>query len=1074
MLVLGPVALSVSGRLVVPSARTVRALLAELALAGPGGAGDAGLASRLWGDAGGDAGLRVLVHRTRAWLRDTAGSAVAVFRTPSGYALRLDSGEVDVDRFNRMVAEAAPLLAADRAAALDSALALWRGPALDNVPVPVSGDDRRTALEQTRVRVAVDCAQAWLVAGQAARAAALLGPIVDRHPLDEHAHSVWIESLAASGRQADALAGYESLRVRLREELGIDPSQQVSRSLIRVLRQEVPTGAAVAEPHPVPAQLPAAVGAFVGRDTELRRLDGLLAEAGSPETTVAVIVGCGGVGKTTLAVRWAHQVADRFPDGQLHLDLLGYSGAQPVRPHDALARLLRALGVPVTRMPDDLDEAAALFRSTVAGRRVLVLLDNALDAAQVRPLLPGAPGCLVLVTSRDRMDGLVAINGATALHLGVLEPAHAVRLLRETVGAQRVSAERDAVAEIVDACGRLPLALRVVAAHLTARPALPLARYAGQLRERSRLTALTVVGDERATVVATFAHSYRRLDQDARRMFRLVGLLPGFDVTPEAAAALAGCSQRQARDILSRLAASHLLTEPTPDRYGCHDLLRAYGAELADQEDSESDRRDAAARLSNWYLAAANTAAERLFPQSVRLPVPPSTVDELVPRFELPAEASGWLERERGNIVATAQVAARHGQLRVTWLLADTVRMYLFRWRHSVDGLRLAEVALDAARRAADQRGEASAVLGLATVRIELGDLPRAREHCEHVVALSRAAGWVEGEVVAQSNLGILHAELGDLDAATRCLERGRMLNRAVGRIAQEAAILNNLGLVHLHAGRLADAASCHREALAIRRKHDGQSNVHLTLHMLGIALREMGQLDEAAEIFERVQETIEASGEQFDEAEGLAELAKIHCDRLRYDQARGLAESALRLAKRTADRRVEIIARLRLAEVYRHLHRLGEAAEHGGRAVELARRISNARLEADALVEVALTDQARSRYAAALQHARKALARCHQCGITLVEGRALAALARIHLAAGNPRRAAELGRLAIENHERTGSRHAEARAREVLAACLRACGDPAGAAELDRAASRILTDLGIRAPAPAAVVTSL
>ncbi|HEU5471110.1 MAG TPA: BTAD domain-containing putative transcriptional regulator [Actinophytocola sp.] len=998
VLVLGPVALRVDGRLVSPSARSIRTLLGVLAVAGRRGISDAALAGRLWPEPGSEAGLRVLVHRARAWLRDAAGPAVTVARTPSGYVLRFESGRCDLDRFNEIVAGADPPRGADRATTLDSALALWRGPALDDVP---DAEADRTELERARLRVVVDCAECWLSAGRPERAVSLLGPMVARHPLDEPAHGAWIEALATAGRQADALAAFESLRVRLREELGVDPSRQVSRALLRVLRQELPVAEA-GEHRMVPAQLPAAAGTFVGRDAELRRLDELLGG-----TAPGVIVGTGGVGKTALAVRWAHGVADRFPDGQLYADLRGYSGGPPVRPLDALTGFLRALGIPPDGLPTAVDEAAALFRSTVAGRRLIVVLDNALDAAQVRPLLPGSPGCLALVTSRDRMAGLIALNGAGCVSLDVLGSPDAHRLLRETLGAPRIVTDPDAVAEIVAACAGLPLALRIVAAHLLARPALSLARYAAQLTAPGRLDQLAVHGDTAAAVAATFAHSYRRLPPAARRMFRLVGLVPGADLTPAAAAVLAGCPVAEAHRLLFRLAAGHLLTEPGPDRFGCHDLLRAYAAGLAAREDDAAGRAAALVRLSDWYLGTAHAAARMVFPLTLRLSTPPSTVDPMV--FADPAAATEWLDQERGNLVATAL----HELGPVTWRLADALRMYLFRWRHNADALRLAEAAARCAERSGSLDGRAAAELALATARACIGEISEALAHCANAVALSRCAGWTEGEVGALANQAILHTELGDLDAATRCLEECRIVNQRLGNLARTAATLNNLGTVHLHAGRLTDAVAAHREALRIYRSLGDPSYEQVTLHNLGVALRELGELDEAAELLERKLAMIEANGEHHGKAGALADLARIACERSRFDEAHRLAEVALRAAELAGDRIDETAARLGLAEACRGLGRLTDAAEHGVRALELARALRNARLEAEALLGAALTDQALGRAGDAFRHARQALARCHECGLLLVEARVLDALAELHRAGGRPQRAAELARLA-------------------------------------------------------------
>ncbi|HEY0451961.1 AfsR/SARP family transcriptional regulator [Actinophytocola sp.] len=433
VLVLGPVAVRVDGRPVSPSAKNVRALLGLLAVAGGRGVSDSGLAEGLWGDPANDVGLRVLVHRTRGWLREAAGDAVALRRTSSGYVLAVESGTCDVEVFRETVAGAFEHHGAERAVVLESALALWRGRPLDDVRVPAVETTHRPALEQARIAVVADCAEAWLAAGHGERAVSMLEPVVERHPFDEAAHSVWIEALAACGRQADALAAYGGLRLRLRQELGIDPTKRVTRALTRALNQQPPDRAP--DPRsdrgrPVTAQLPAAFGGFRGREAQLRQLDTLVSGVDGPGPAIQAIVGAGGAGKTALSVRWAHKVADRFPDAQLYLDLRATAPAAPVRPIDALTRFLRTLGVPRTRVPADLDEASALFRSMLATRRVLILLDDARDPAQVRPLLPGSPGCLVLVTSRDPMAGLVALDGAALLRLDTAD----------TLDGERVSA----------------------------------------------------------------------------------------------------------------------------------------------------------------------------------------------------------------------------------------------------------------------------------------------------------------------------------------------------------------------------------------------------------------------------------------------------------------------------------------------------------------------------------------------------------------------------------------------------------------------------------------------------------
>ncbi|MFL6117215.1 MAG: BTAD domain-containing putative transcriptional regulator, partial [Catenulispora sp.] len=462
----------------------------------------------------------------------------------TGYLLRADALSIDVHRFRALLEEARD--ARDdrtRVTMLDRALALWSGPPLAGTVADESYDRLCAGLDEVHRSAVADRIDARLRLGHHHELVADLTALVAADPLDERPLGQLMLALYRAGRAGEALAAYQGGRRRLAEQLGADPGAELRRLHLAVLRDDPslrPAGrngdAPATARLPVPAQLPAAVAGFTGRAEALAELDALLdAAAGGPATAIAVIGGSAGVGKTALAVRWALRRRDRFPDGQLYVDLGGYApGATPMRPDQALARMLRALGVAPEAIPLDPAEAGAQYRSLLADRRTLIVLDNASTPDQVRPLLPAGPGCLVLVTSRDRLTGLTARDGARPLTLGVLTPAEARALLATLIGAERVEAERDAAAELARLCGRLPLALRIAAADLAGQHGRSFARQVAELRAGDRLGMLQIDGDEQAAVRASFDLSYAALAPEVRRLFRLVGLAPGADLTTPA------------------------------------------------------------------------------------------------------------------------------------------------------------------------------------------------------------------------------------------------------------------------------------------------------------------------------------------------------------------------------------------------------------------------------------------------------------------------------------------------------------------------------------------------------------
>ncbi|HEX8869689.1 MAG TPA: tetratricopeptide repeat protein, partial [Lentzea sp.] len=508
-----------------------------------------------------------------------------------------------------------------------------------------------------------------------------------------------------------------------------------------------PRGSAV-----VPRQLPAVVPGFTGRAKAFKELTALL-EGGS---RLAVVCGIPGVGKTALAVQWAHQVAARFPDGQVYLDLRGYSSGPPVTADQALALAIRAFGVPGEDIPLQQDAMIGMYRSMTSEKRVLVVVDNAPSAAHVRPLVPGGSGCMTVVTSRDRLAGLVARDGAHRLELGVLSPEEAPAVVIGVLGPERVLREEDAVDELVRLCGYLPLALRITAANLADRPHQTIAELMAELTAGDRLTALEIEGDADAAVRTTFDHSYAALDPVARMLFRRMGVAPGPDLPARAAAVL--LDRPEADSALRTLVAAHLVEVKAAGRYGLHDLLRLYARERYAAEESADS---SVARLQAFYLDMAVSAARAVRPDfSVLASVSPQHT------FLNATEALQWFDAERATLVSMIEQAGAP----MAWLLTDALRGCYWLRRHTAEWLAVARVGLAAAD--GDPSASAAMHLSLGTAHWGAGDHHAAATHFEHAVEFSRVAGDRFREFSTLGNLGGVYAELGQLELAADCFRR--------------------------------------------------------------------------------------------------------------------------------------------------------------------------------------------------------------------------------------------------------------------------------------------------------------
>jgi tetratricopeptide (TPR) repeat protein/DNA-binding XRE family transcriptional regulator len=846
---------------------------------------------------------------------------------------------------------------------------------------------------------------------------------------------------------------------RLADALGLTEQERAA------LTTPVAGAGAVA---PMPAvggagcQLPMDVAGFTGRADSLTWLDRLLtAGAGTAATVViSAIGGTAGVGKTALAIHWAHQVRAHFPDGQLYVNLRGYAAAPPMRPLEALAHFLHALGVAAEQVPVELEEAAALYRTLLADKRVLVVLDNARDAEQIRPLLPAGPGCLVLVTSRDRLAGLVATHGTHRLGLDVLAPEEAVLLLAHILGEERVATEPEATAAVAEACGYLPLALRVAAANLLDQPQRSIADYVSRLRAGDRLAELAVDGDPQAAVGVAFDASYVTLDPQARRLFRLLGLIPGPDVTAPAAAALTGMQGPEVEQVLDRLAGAHLMEPHAPGRFGFHDLLRLYARGRTEAEDSEPERRAALGRLLDWYLHTAASAAQLLYPSMVRLPLPPASSHLPVPAFSDRAQALAWLDAERSSLVAAVQHAAEHGPRPSAWLLADALHGYLWQGMYVVDWSAVAEAALTAAQAEGAARAQSSAQLSLADLNLCLGRYRQAIEHYSRALALNEETGWLEGQAATLSKLGVAYARSGRLAEAADHHHRALALNQRIGRLGGQANNLGNLGVVYLEQGRLQAAFDHHAQALALFRELGYRGSQGTALGWLGEIDHARGQLDRAVDHANAALAIQREVGDRGGEADTLRTLAGIDRDTGRLGHAFELATTAVALARDTGERRLQADALNTLATIEGRQARYQQAVDHHEQALGLAQETQSRYPEVVALIGLAAAYQHLDHLDQALSCARQALTLARRTGYRLLEGQALTTLASLQLGQDQPHRAVEHARQALAIQRDTGHRLGQAHTLLILGHALHPEGADAALPHWQQALA-LFTEIG-------------
>lgn len=994
------------------------------------------------------------VQNKAAALRHLLGPAGArLKKVGTGYRFDAEVDELDVLRCERSASEARRHRTEGRPAeaeqALDEALAEWRGPSL----IGLSGnrieqyarrlDEYRLTLTEERIDLGLSLGRHETLLGELRR-------LHVEHPYRERFAEHLMLALHRNGRASEALRVYAELADRLADELGADPGKPLRDLHTAILREDQeleldapqPTASTVPTAPSAPVTLPASTAAFTGRDAALADLDESADSQGNP---LVILTGVGGVGKTMLALHWASGAADRFPGGRLYLDLRGFAApGSAIEPDEAIRQLLGALGVEPRRIPADTDAQTALYRDVIGSERRLLILDNARDADQVRQLLPNSPQVHTVVISRRRLVGLAVSRGARIIGLESFTSTEAATLFERQIGTRRLAPEPEAVQRILTACAGLPLALAIAAARAAARPSHPMGAIADEL-ETHRLDALA--GDEDTADLRTvFSWSYRFLEPDAARLFRLLSVIPGPDFGFNAAVELDGGPAEEAARNFRRLIDAHLVECGRPGRFRLHDLLRVYAAELLEAEDPKPDREAAVARLLDWYLDTADTCRSFLYPGEAGLPASDTPVSE---HITTAAEAADWLKVEWGGLVAAVEHAAEHGHTETAWRLADALRGYIWNGMIGSDGLRVGRAALAAASSIGDPLGIAAIELCMACAFIRTNRLLEAVRHGRNAADLARYSGWIAGAAAAEFNLGVAAFYRGRMREGILNMNAALNDNREIGERQAECSNLHWLGILHSAIGELETGMEYFHQALVVANETGVVSAKSVLLTHMAEGEIFLGRFDLAAERLDEAAE-LERSGPGYDKS------CDIQGANARLQLARGEIESALQNAREVtetrtdaADYRIRTSAMVTLASAYRETGAHDEAIAHYDTALAMTEREATSLHRVEALVGRAATlargIDADSAKTAALQ----ALEATQAGEYRFLEAQALNVLAEIDLSTGHLGEAAESAHRALTLCRETGHRPGEMVSLRLIAAITRIEPSHAGKAAL-------------------------
>ena len=876
----------------------------------------------LWGDTpprGARTTVQVYVSKLRKVLSELPEVKLISASGPC-YQLEVDPDRIDIHRFRKLVARAGSAKTNEQASdLLQQALELWTGPALDDVAPAHLRSTLCASLAEEHLAALEQRIDADLRLGRFSLLIPELTDLVRRHPMRERITAQLMTALYSDGRRADALAQYQQLRRVLAEELGVDPTPQLDELNQAILRDDPEIAGfftpATTDRHvrlPVPAQLPADLHSFTGRTEELHLLLDLMPteEHERPDAIlIAAIDGMAGIGKTTLAVHAAHSLAPLFPDGQLFIDLHGFTeGVKPVDPADALDRVLRSLGVPGEQIPAGLDDRAALYRSILAGQRMLIVLDDAATESQVKPLLPGTPGCLAVITSRRRLSALDDVRPVT---LDVFPPGDAATFFAIAAGQERIAGEPPGlVSEIIELCGRLPLAVRIAAARLSARPAWTLRHLGDRLRDHQHRLAELESGER--SVRAALDLSYEQLDTEEQKVFALLGVHPGPDFDPPACAALAGLDPVNAGRVLDRLLDAHLLQQQAEGRYDFHDLVRAYAAHLCDIKVPEDERARAVGRLLDYFARGASVAMDAIYPANGGRRPHIESAELFSLGFKDNADATAWLDVELDNILALAQHAGAHGWSSHLQHISATLHHHLHATGRYTEALALHKPALEHARRKGDRIGELRALLDLGKVHRMQEQTISATDCFDLALTIAREMKDRPGQIDALIGLGYIRSMSGWYTEAAEYLGDAYTLTRAAGDHTSELAALIGLGFAHNQRRRYPAAAEYYELALDLACKVGSRIDELSATLGLGTVNRGRGRFTAASGFFERALKLSRSPGTKGDgrspqesglglyrqgEFNALIGLGDVHRQLGRYDQAIDSYRQVLRLA---------------------------------------------------------------------------------------------------------------------------------------------------------------------------------
>ncbi|MFD5090494.1 BTAD domain-containing putative transcriptional regulator [Amycolatopsis thailandensis] len=1011
---LGPLEVTCDGKPVAVAGPKLRVLLAALLVRANTTVSLDRLADRLWGeDQPSTARKSTQVYALR--LRRMLGDGLIETR-PDGYLIRLEPEQLDLLRYRRLAdagREAGKAGdSAEELALLAEALECWRGPALCDVPSESLRRDEAAQLDEDRLRTLEHWIEAGLDAGGHRELVSELITLTKEHPWQETFWAQLITALDRSGRRADALETYRSMRRMFADELGIEPGPRLRRVHAAILDEGADP------PRETISQLPPDVHRFVGRADPIAELAGLRLTATGRNF---VISGPPGVGKTAFAVHVAHRFRPYFPDGQLYVNLQGYAAGPPLDPSAALTRFLGALGVHRDRIPAEPADQAALFRSVLADKKMLLLLDNAVHVDQVRPLLPGRPGCAVLITSRNDLRGLAVNPGAVHLPLGVLAEDESRAVLAELLGPARTAAEPEAVGALAAACAHLPLALRIAGANLAADTGRGIAEYAAELTRSGRLEELAIDGDSSSAVRVAFDQSYLRLSEPDRLLFRMLGRAPGPDFGAPAAAAVAGASRVATGRALDRLAAANLLQRTAPGRYQFHDLIREYAAERGHAEDPQEAALTALSRLIESYVETA-AAATRVLYAGAASPV----FDEHT--------ALRWLDTERDNLVDTIARATTDPAFQpAAWRLIDVLRGYLQASGHAREAVATCTAALRSATETGNVRARLSLLDVLGQMSHNLSDYGPAIEHFQEALAAARELEDLDAETDALRNLGRASSQQGKARQALHFHGQALAVSRRAGNTGAETLALNCIGVIHTFSGRPRTAVGWHDRSLRLARETGQREAAFHALNGRGIALWALGRFDEAIADHEQVLAYTREAGLGFGETATLNCLAETHCDAGRLDVAMTLASECHARSVQIGDRRGEAAAAEIIATVRNRRGEHTEAIAGLHEALRVFTEIGLGYGQGSARIGLAFAHRSLGDPAKALEYAEKALATLRENGQLLLEADALTEVAHARLDLGEPEAARGLADQAVRLASKRGRRLPEARARALV-----------------------------------------